>query len=168
MSGIMSKILPMTILSFMIVFSPWVGANAGNKKVEKPQNHETTKTIKSKTTDIPEHILNNPNWIMLNHVEEVFKLMKAGKGNCDRILNKTLSYINKHKAEILALRRQAEKLKSSLCPKAKKKAEAIIFSRAENLGNKYGDMMFDFYKKCPEQAERYVSAMQILGSKCKE
>ncbi len=158
----MQRIFFIAILATMITSGP--SAVAGNKK---PTTKQTKKSSHRKTM-IPERVLTDPNWLMLDHVEAVFKLMKADQGRCEKTLKDVVSYVNKHKTKLLALRKKAQENKCSLCPKAKKKADDIILSRAEKLGDRYGSMMFDYYKKCPNHAERLVSTMQVLGSKCKE
>ena len=117
--------------------------------------------------EVPAAVRQDPNWLMLDHVEAVFALIEANQGDCDRIVTEATAYVEKHKAELKELRRRAQD--KSLCPKAKRKAEARIQKRAEKLGEKLSPLMFGFYKKCPDHVDRlHRGAMQFIGSKCKQ
>ncbi len=119
---------------------------------------------KKKAAEVPAAVRADPNWKMLDHVEAVFALLAANQGKCDQALAAATAYVEKHKAELKALREQAQ------CPKTrKKKIDPRIEKRAERLGEKLSPLMFSFYDQCPDHVDRlHRGAMQFLGSKCKE
>ena len=111
----------------------------------------------------------DPNWKMLDHVQAVFERMEAHKGDCDKAITAAVEYVKTNKKELAELRRKADALGKTMCPKAKKKAETKTIARAEKMGERFQPMMFDFYRKCTgQQINRLMSgALAHLGSKCK-
>lgn len=139
----------------LICFAP-ICADAAGKKLP------TSKPAAEPTPD-------DPNWKMLDHVQAVFERMEVHKDDCDKAITSAVEYVKTKKKELAELRRNADALGKTMCPKAKKKAETRTIARAEKMGERFQPMMFGFYRKCTgQQIDRLMQgALNHLGSKCK-
>jgi hypothetical protein len=100
---------------------------------------------------------------MLAHMRKICELMKENINDCDGVAAAVKAYMEEHKDELLALKKQGDEAQAKMSPEEQAKLSAMTLMLMSPYAQDLAQAQLQFASTCPKQADQVAEIMQAFG-----